>query len=133
MKFYLTFCRTRKKFDKYIKINRVRNKTIIDVRSILEEEKIDLKNPDSVYYFKVIVYKKIQTSLEKNKDIYYIPNFWSKNFEIQQLMTLKGLLSETDDFNLLLFHNEFNHQPDWQSFLIDNIASFTTSQIIKDY
>jgi hypothetical protein len=133
MKFYLTFCKTRKKFDKYIKINRVRNKSIIDIRAIIDEEKIDLTNPDSVYYFKVLVYKKIQTSIEKNKDIYYVPNFWSKNFEILHLLKLKDLLAETDDFNLLLFHNEFNQQPDWMNFLFSNLSTFTTSQILKDY
>lgn len=133
MKFYLTFCKTRKKFDKYIKINRVRNKTIIDIKSILEEEKINLNNSDSVYYFKVLVYKRIQTSLEKNKDIYYIPNFNSKNFDISQLLKMRDLLAKTDDFNLLLFHNEFNNQPEWQTYLFDHISDFTTSQILKDY
>lgn len=133
MKFYLTFCRTRKKFDKYIKINRVKNKTIVDIKSIIDEERINLNNSDSIYYFKVLVYKKIQTSLEKNKDIYYIPNFNVKNFEISNLLKMRDLLSTGDEFNLLMFHNEFNNQPEWQNFIFENISEFTTSQIIKDY
>lgn len=133
MNFFLTFCKTRKKFDKYVKVNRIRNKVIIDVKNMIEEEKIDINNKDSMYYFKVLVYRKIQTSIEKEKDIYYIPNFYNKRFQIDNLLKLKTLLGPTDKFNLLLFHNEFLDNDMWLDFLLENISVFDASQIIKDY
>jgi len=133
MNFFLTFCKTRKKFDKYIKVNRIRNKAIIDIKNMIDEEKIDINNYDSLYYFKVIVYRKIQTSIEKNKDIYYIPNFSSSDFKIKNLFTLKTMLGDDDNFNLLLFNDEFTTDKKWMDFLLDNIDNYDTSQIIKDY
>jgi len=133
MNFFLTFCKTRKKFDKYIKVNRIRNKAIIDIKNMIDEEKIDVNNPDSMYYFKVLVYRKIQTSIEKNKDIYYIPNFSSNVFKIESVFTLKTLLREDDKFNLLLFHDEFIDEKNWIDYLLSNISNYNTSQIIKDY
>jgi len=133
MNFFLTFCKTRKKFDKYIKVNKIRNKAIIDIKSMIDEEKIDINNSDSLYYFKVLVYRKIQTSIEKNKDIYYIPNFSANNFKIESVFTLKTLLRENDNFNLLLFHDEFMNEKNWIDYLLSNINNYNTSQIIKDY
>jgi len=133
MNFFLTFCKTRKKFDKYIKINRIRNKAIIDIKNMIDEENIDVNNPDSMYYFKVLVYRKIQISIEKNKDIYYIPNFSSPNFNVEQLLNLKKLLRAEDNFNLLLFHNEFLNNQEILEHILSNVDFYNTSQIIEDY
>lgn len=133
MNFFLTFCKTRKKFDKYVKVNRIRNKVIIDIKNMIDEEHIDVNNEDSLYYFKVLVYRKIQTSIEKNKDIYYIPNFNNKDFQIDSLLKLATLTRPEDNFNLLLFHDEFVHHEQWLNFILDNMHNFDTSQLIKDY
>ena len=133
MNFFLTFCKTRKKFDKYVKINRIRNKVIVDIKNMIEEEKIDTANTDSMYYFKVLVFRKIQTSIEKDKDIYYIPNFTNQYFEVDSVLKLSQMLRPVDDFNLLLFHNEFLEQQHWIDFLLDNIDNFSASQLIEDY
>ena len=131
--FFVCFLKTRKKFDKYIKVNKIRNKYIIDIKKMLEEEKIQANDPDAMAYFKVLVFKKIQIALEKKKDIYYIPNFSSLNFQINTLFKLKNLITVDDQFNLLLFFNEFSDQPLVQDYLIDNLSEFSNSQIIKDY
>ena len=41
MNFYCVYTRSRKKLDKYIKINRIKNKYIIDIRKIAEEEEVE--------------------------------------------------------------------------------------------
>jgi hypothetical protein len=40
MRFFCVYVSSRKKFDKYVKVNRIRNKYIIDIRKIIEEEEI---------------------------------------------------------------------------------------------
>ena len=37
MNFYIVFTKNRKKFDKYVKVNKIKNKTIIDIKQQLEE------------------------------------------------------------------------------------------------
>ena len=41
MEFYCVYVKTRKKLDKYVKVNRIKNKYIVDIKKILEEEEID--------------------------------------------------------------------------------------------
>ena len=38
MNFFCVYVRTRKKFDKFIKVNKIKNKYIIDIKKIIEEE-----------------------------------------------------------------------------------------------
>ena len=66
--FYLVMCRTRKKLDKYFKNNRIRNKQIIDIKKIIEEEGIDFTNNRSVSFFKVLI-----VSLHLQSDITFLP------------------------------------------------------------
>ena len=40
MQFFCVFVRTKKKFDKYIKVNAIKNKYIIDIKKIIDEEEI---------------------------------------------------------------------------------------------
>jgi hypothetical protein len=73
MDFFCVYVKTRKKLDKYIKVNKIRNKYIIDIKKIIEEEEISFDKEKT--YIKIIIYQKIQQAIEKNKDIYYIPDF----------------------------------------------------------
>ena len=42
MEFFCVYSKTRKKFDKFVKVNREKNKyVIIDIKKMLEEEDID--------------------------------------------------------------------------------------------
>jgi len=131
--FYLCFVRTRKKIDKYFKINKIRNKQIIDIRKILDEEKLKLTDKDTIAFFKVLVWNKIKIAMDKNKDIYYIPNFSSSDLDVKKLLKLKtNILEQNSEFNLLLFHGEFIGTI-WLSDLLDNISTFDNSQILNDY
>ncbi len=142
MNFHLCFVRSAKKITKYFKINKIRNKVIIDIKKILEEEKIDLSNKESAAFFKVIVYNKIKSANEKDRDVYYIPNFSSHELDVKKLMLLKNIVidnnlstennNSTNEFNLLCFHYEFVGTT-WLSDLLDNIHLFDNTQILEDY
>ncbi len=133
MNFYLCFVRTRKKIDKYFKVNRIRNKQIIDIRKIIDEENIDMNNIESKAFFKVLIWNKVKMAKDKNKDIYYIPNFNNPSLEVKNLMKLKpALLDDDNQFNLLCFYEEFIGT-NWLIEVLDNLDDFTYSQILKDY
>ena len=38
MNFFCVYVKTRKKFDKYLKLNKIKNKYIIDIKKIVEED-----------------------------------------------------------------------------------------------
>ena len=131
--FYISLVRTRKKLDKYFKINKIRNKQIIDIKKLIEEEKIKINDKESVAFFKVLVWNKIKMAREKGKDIYYIPNFSTTDLDIIKLLRLKStLLESNDNFNLLLFYEEFIGT-NWLIDTLDNIDTFDNTQILKDY
>jgi hypothetical protein len=125
--------KTRKKLEKYFKINRIRNKQIIDIKKIMEEEKIKLTDKESISFFKVLVWNKIKMAKDKGKDIYYIPNYSNNDLNMNKLFKLKESILEIDDsFNLLCFHEEFLGTI-WLSETLDNIEKFDNTQILKDY
>jgi hypothetical protein len=128
MNFFIVFCKTKKKFDKYIKINRIRNKVIVDICELQKE--YDVTNKD---YFNLMVYTKINHALKKGKDIYYIPDFKIKKKSIQELFKLKDILNVNINFNALIFYHEFVDESEVLSDIFDNIPNFNVSQIIKDY
>lgn len=131
--FFLCLVKTRKKVDKYFKINKIRNKQIIDIKKIMEEEKIKLLDRESIAFFKVLVWNKIKMAIDKKKDIYYIPNFSSSELDMIKLLKLKNtLLNKEDHFNLLCFYEEFLGT-NWLLDVLDNIGTFDNTQIIKDY
>jgi hypothetical protein len=130
MRFFVTFCKTRKKFNKYIKINKIKNKTIIDIKDFLDSEGINYN--DYKEYVNVLIYAKIKHSLQKNKDIYYIPNLENKEFDLEILFNIKKILKIDTEFNLLLFLDDIKNTIITNS-ILDNINNFTKSQIIKDY
>jgi len=131
MNFYLTLCKNRKKFDKYVKVNRIKNKVIIDIKLALEENDIfDDRYND---YFNLMIYTRITQSLNKGKDIYYIPNFDNEKLDINEILKIKKILKEGTDFNVLMFFDEFKDDTRIQNDVLTNLAVFDNSQLLKDY
>lgn len=130
MDFFCVYVKTRKKLDKYIKVNKIKNKYIIDIRKIIDEEEINFDSEKT--YLKIIIFQKIQQAVEKNKDIYYIPDFDSE-FSIEKLINLKKILGEQNNFNVLVFYNEFRKDANLVDDLFSNLSKFNSSQIIRDY
>ena len=134
MNFFMVFCKSRKKFDKYIKINRVRNKVIIDIKDQIEQEFKGGNYEKFRDHFNLIIYTKITQSLRKGKDIYYIPNFTNKEINIKEIFKIKEMFSAFDlKFNILLFYDEFKDDEVILNDVIENLGFFDSSQIIKDY
>jgi hypothetical protein len=129
MSFFCVYVRTRKKFDKYLKINAIKNKYIIDIGKIISDEEVDFSTDKT--YLKIIIFNKIQQAIDKKKDIYYIPDF-DNEFSIEKLLNLKKILGE-NDFNVLIFYNEFRRNPDVIDDVFSNLSKFNSSQIIRDY
>ena len=129
MEFFCVYCKTRKKFDKFIKVNRIKNKYIIDIKRIVDEEEVDF-NSDKTY-LKILIFNKIQQAIDKKKDIYYIPDF-DNDFSIEKLLNLKKILGE-NNFNVLIFYNEFRKNPNIMDDVLSNLSKFSNSQIIRDY
>jgi hypothetical protein len=129
MEFFCVYCKTRKKFDKFIKVNRIKNKYIIDIKKIMEEEEVTFDGDRT--YLKILVFNKIQQAIEKKKDIYYIPDF-ENQFSIEKLLNLKKILEE-NNFNVLIFYNEFRKNPEIMDDVLSNLSKFNNSQIIRDY
>lgn len=130
MDFFCVYVKTRKKLDKYVKVNRIRNKYIIDIKKIMEEEEISFDKERT--YLKIIIFQKIQQAIEKNKDIYYVPDF-ENEFSIDKLINIKKILGEQNNFNVLIFYNEFRKDPDILDDVLGSLTKFNSSQIIRDY
>ena len=129
MNFFCVYVKTRKKMDKYIKVNKVKNKYIIDIKKIIEEE--ELSHNEDKTYLKIIIFNKIQQAIDKKKDIYYIPDF-DNEFSIEKLLNLKKILGD-NNFNVLVFYNEFRKFPEIIDDVFSNLSKFSNSQIIRDY
>jgi len=129
MEFFCVYCKTRKKFDKFVKVNAIKNKYIIDINRIMIEEEVDFR--DDKTYLKIIIFNKIQQAIDKKKDIYYIPDF-DNEFSIEKLLNLKKILGE-NNFNVLIFYNEFRRNPEVIDDVLSNLSKFSSSQIIRDY
>lgn len=130
MKFFCVYVKSRKKLDKMIKVNHIKNKYIIDIKKIQEEEEVSLDKEKT--YLKIIIFQKIQQALEKNKDIYYIPDFDS-DFSIERLLNIKKILGTDNEFNVLIFYNEFRKDQEILDDVLGNLSKFNGSQIIRDY
>ncbi|MFW6225446.1 MAG: hypothetical protein ACOC3V_00640 [bacterium] len=131
MNFYLVFTKSRKRFDKYIKVNRIKNKVIIDIKQQLDE--IDISYDDYKEYFNLLIYNKITQSISKNKDVYYIPNFYNKNIEIEEVFKIKKILDNDTNFNILIFFDEFKDDDKINQSILSNMNIFNASQILKSY
>lgn len=133
MDFYLVFTKSRKRFDKYVKVNKIKNKVIIDIKSLLDEYEVD---DYETYkdYFNLIVYTRIKHSLDKKKDIYYLPNFINKNFNIDDVFNIKKMLTFGEiNFNILIFYDEFKDDDYINQSILENMNIFDASQILKSY
>lgn len=129
MDFFCVYSKNRKKVDKYFKNNRVRNKYVIDIKKILEEEELDFEEDKT--YVKILIFNKIKQAVERNKDIYYIPDF-THEFSIDKLLNLKKMLGK-NNFNVLIFYNEFRKDTETLEQVLSNLSAFSNSQIIRDY
>ena len=129
MNFFCVYCKVRKKFDKFIKVNKIKNKYIIDIKRIVEEEEVDFD--DDKTYLKILIFNKIQQAVDRKKDIYYIPDF-DNEFSIEKLLNLKKILGE-NNFNVLIFYNEFRKNQEIIDEVFSNLSRFSNSQIIRDY
>ena len=132
MNFYLVLCKSKKKVEKYIKVNRVSKKVIIDIKLAMEENEID-EDDKFMEYFNLMIYTRITQALNKGKDVYYIPNFSNKKFDVKQIFKIKNILKEGTSFNVLMFFDEFKDDVRFQNEVLTNITLFDKSQIIKDY
>jgi hypothetical protein len=132
MNFYLVLCKSRKKVDKYIKVNRISKKVIIDIKLAMEETEIE-ENDRFIEWFNLMIYTRITQSLNKEKDVYYVPNFSNKKFDVKEIFKIKQILKEGTSFNVLMFFDEFKDDVRFQNEILTNITLFDKSQIIKDY
>ena len=129
MEFFCVYVKTRKKIDKYLKVNSIKNKYIIDLRKIQSEEDLDIKKDKT--YLKILIFNKIRQAIEKKKNIYYIHDF-DNDFSIEKLLTLKKILGD-NNFNVLVFYNEFRKNNELIDDVMENLSKFSNSQIIRDY
>jgi hypothetical protein len=133
MDFYIVFVKNRKKLDKYMKINKIRNKTIIDIKQQLEDHGLESSN-EWKEYFNLIIYTKITQTIRKNKDVYYIPNLNKiKTLEIDDIFQIKDNLIKKVNFNLLFFFEDFKDNQELYDNLLSSIYLFDAIQIIRDY
>lgn len=129
MNFFCVYVRTRKKLDKYLKLNNIKNKYIIDIAKIVSDEEVSFK--DDKTYLKILIFNKIQQAIDKKKDIYYIPDF-DNEFSIEKLLNLKKILGD-NNFNVLIFYNEFRKTPIVLDDVFGNLSKFNASQIVRDF
>lgn len=130
MQFFCVYVKTRKKLDKYIKVNKIRNKYIVDIKKIIEEE--ELEQGGEKTWLKILVFQKIQQAIEKNKDVYYLPDF-DNDFSIEKLLNIKRILGQDNNFNVLIFYNDFRKDQTIIDDVFGNLTKFSASQIIRDY
>jgi hypothetical protein len=126
--FCVVYAKTKKKIDKYFKVNRIRNKYVIDIKKLMNEE---LENKEDKMFLKILIFNKVQAAIEKKKDVYFIPNF-NENFSITKLLELKKILGD-NNFNILLFYNEFDNDSERLDEALENLSKFTHTQILNDY
>jgi len=133
MNFYIVFTKNRKKFDKYVKVNKIKNKVIIDIKQQLDEYCINNSYVEYKEYFNLLIYTKITQSIGKKKDVYYLPNFSNKDMVVEDIFKIKKILNETSNFNILLFFDEFKDDDSVYQSILSNMNIFNASQILKSY
>ena len=133
MNFYLVFTKNKKKFDKYVKVNKIRNKIIIDIKQQLEEYDINQNYDTYKSYFNLLIYNRIIQSFSKNRDVYYIPNFNNKKLDVNDIFKIKKILDPNIKFNILIFFDEFKNDDDIYQSILSNMNIFDASQILKSY
>ena len=129
--FYIVFTKNKNKFDKYVKVNKIKNKVILDIKTLLIDYDIENYN-EYKEYFNLLIYTKILHTIEKNKDIYYLPNFISDDFDFEELLKIKEIL-KISNFNMLLFYDEFIDDDNMNECILNSMDIFDASQILKSY
>lgn len=129
LNFFLVLCKYRKKLDKYMKLNRIRNKYIIDINEMLLELELSYQEAIESSIFKVMIFKKIKMAIENKKDIYYIPHINKDEIQTKKVLNIKEKIQNSHNFNLLYFYNDFKNQMD----ILNKIHEFDLTQILKDY
>jgi argonaute-like protein implicated in RNA metabolism and viral defense len=127
MVFTCVYTKTAKKLQKFIKVNKIKNKYILDIKKMMEDEEIG----EDKMYLKILILNKVHLAIEKNKDIYFIPNF-DDEFSIEKLLNLKQIL-ENNKFNILMFFDDFNEDQEVLDDAFKKLSVFDSSQIIRDY
>lgn len=131
LNFFLVLCKTKKKFEKYIKINKIRKKYVIDILKMMQEENIKPEELATSNVLKVLILKKFNLAKEKKMDIYYIPCFQYQS-QISNLFNIKQLVSTSHNFNLVYFYEDF--EPGNQPIeILSRLNDFDVSQILEDY
>lgn len=129
MNFFCVLTKYRKKFDKFVKINNIKNKYIIDLRELMQQNELTFS--DDKTYLKILIFEKIEKAMERGKDIYYIP-YVDGDFNLEKLLNLKKILGD-NNFNIIIFWNDFEGRRYILDDVLNNLPKFTNSQILKDY
>ena len=131
MNFYIVFTKNRKRFDKYVKVNRIKSKVILSI----EEMKLEygISGDEFQEYFNLLIYTKINHTINKKKDIYYLPNFNNENIKIDEILKIKKILGADVKFNILMFYDEFKNDNNINDVIFSNMDIFDASQILKSY
>lgn len=129
MNFTCVYVRTRKRFDKFVKVNKIKNKYILDIKKMMDEEEVDPEG-DKIY-LKILILNKVHMAIEKGRDIYYLPNF-DDEFSIEKLLNLREIL-EDNKFNILVFEDEFEKFPHIIDEAYEYLSYFDNSQILNTY
>jgi len=131
LNFFLVLCKTKSKIKKYMKINKITKKYIIDIKEMMDELELTPEEVLTSNLFKIQLQKVFKNAIEKNRDIYYIPNFnMQQNFN--KIFNIKTYIKSTHNFNLLYFYEDFDKNSN-QSSILNDIDKFDLTQILKDY
>lgn len=135
--FFLVLCKTKNKIDKYMKINRVKNKEIINISKMLEELEMTYIEALTSNLFKIYIHKKIKNAITKKRDIYYIPYIdqITDSDKLNEVFNIKERLDPKFNFNLLYFYEDFKDNDLLQQphDILNKIDKFHLTQILKDY
>lgn len=130
MDFNIVLTKHRKKFDKFSKINKLKNKEIIDISNILLTENLCVIKDRE--YLNTFIHLKIIEAMRKNKDIYYIPDFSNKDVFVSKLVKLKKSIN-LPNINVIMFFDDFIEDEDFISDFFNNVNNFDRLQILKDF
>lgn len=131
MDFFLVMTKNRKKFDKYIKINKIKNKMIIDISRMIEDENLDIKKKEELAYLKVMINKMIRLAAEKKKTLYYIP-LVREELNVTRLVEQLKKIKYINEFNLLFFHNDFKDDP-MKDEIFEKFDAFNLTIALEDF
>jgi len=81
-------------------------KVLIDIAALIAEYDLDTSSVDDAALLNSVVCNRITLANDLERDIYYVPNFYSPNLEIAKLLAMKPVFSNRE-FNLLLNQKDF--------------------------